>query len=98
MNPSWGWTAGSVISTADDLVVWAQAVVDGELLDPDMQARARGLVPANRSHPTRRLRLRLRHARAGGYGGYYGHAGLLGYNSQFLRNPRPTPRSSCSPA
>src|SRR5690606_30287498 len=37
-NPSWGWTAGSVISTADDLEVWAKAVVDGELLGPEMQA------------------------------------------------------------
>ena len=50
------------ISTADDVVVWAKAVVDGELLNPEMQARRHGLVPSNGSHPARRPRLRLRHA------------------------------------
>jgi D-alanyl-D-alanine carboxypeptidase len=43
-NPSIAWTAGSVISTADDLVVWAKALVDGELLDPEMQALRRASI------------------------------------------------------
>ena len=37
LNPSWAWTAGSVISTADDMLIWARALVDGALLDPAMQ-------------------------------------------------------------
>ena len=58
-NPSIGWTAGSVISTADDLVVWAKAVVDGELLDPEMQARGwhrsnRSIPPSPTARPTAR--------------------------------------------
>lgn len=85
-NPSWGWTAGSVISTADDLVVWAKAVVDGELLDPDMQTRReasyqpiRPAQPDGTAYGSGMLRA----------GGYYGHAGLLfGYNTQFLRDPQ----------
>jgi Beta-lactamase len=85
-NPSWGWTAGSVISTADDMVVWAKALVDGELLDADMQAqRLASFQPVDPAQPD---------GKAYGSGmvradGYYGHAGLIfGYNSQLLRNPQ----------
>jgi D-alanyl-D-alanine carboxypeptidase len=31
-NPSWGWTAGSAISTLHDLKVWAKALATGRLL------------------------------------------------------------------
>ena len=84
-NPSWGWTAGSVISTVDDLAVWAKAVVDGELLGADMHARRMASYqPVDPARPDSILygsgMLRA--------GDYSGHAGLLfGYNSQFLRNP-----------
>jgi D-alanyl-D-alanine carboxypeptidase len=38
-NPSWGWTAGSMISNLDDLLVWGQALVTGEgILSSEMQA------------------------------------------------------------
>lgn len=85
-NPSWGWTAGSVISTADDVAVWARAVIDGELLNADMQAvRMASFQAMDPAHPD-----------AGTYGSgmlhfgsYYGHAGLIfGYNTQFLRDPQ----------
>jgi len=84
-NPSWGWTAGSVISTADDLVAWARAVADGELLGADMQAqRDASLQPMDATQPDGVVygsgMLRA--------GSYYGHAGLIfGYSSQFLRDP-----------
>ncbi len=39
VNPSWAWAAGAGISTADDLVTWVQALVGGQLLNPDLQAR-----------------------------------------------------------
>jgi D-alanyl-D-alanine carboxypeptidase len=84
-NPSWGWTAGSVISTADDVATWAEAVVDGRLLSAEMQERRMASYqPVDPSKPE---------GVAYGYGmmtgdGFYGHAGLIfGYNSQFLRNP-----------
>ncbi|MFE9452075.1 serine hydrolase domain-containing protein [Streptomyces sp. NPDC006739] len=32
-NPSWGWAAGAMISTLDDLRVWARTVATGELPD-----------------------------------------------------------------
>ncbi|MEU1008744.1 serine hydrolase domain-containing protein [Streptomyces sp. NPDC005890] len=32
-NPSWGWAAGAMFSTLDDLRIWAPAVATGELPD-----------------------------------------------------------------
>ena len=37
MNPSWGWAAGSGISTAVDLAAWAEALGGGKVLGPDLQ-------------------------------------------------------------
>jgi D-alanyl-D-alanine carboxypeptidase len=39
-SPSWTWAAGSAISTANDLARYVEALVDGTLLDAEMQ-RAR---------------------------------------------------------
>ena len=84
-NPSIAWTAGSVISTADDLVVWARASVDGELLDPEMQAkRLASIQPIDPAQPD-----------GAAYGSgmirgssYFGHAGQIwGYESQVIRDP-----------
>ncbi len=36
-NPSWGWTAGSVISTLHDVNIWAKALATGTLLSPASQ-------------------------------------------------------------
>ncbi len=38
-NPSWGWTAGGMISTVDDMLVYGRALGTGEgLLPPEQQA------------------------------------------------------------
>lgn len=37
VNPSWGWTAGSAISTAHDLTIWVKALATGKPLNPAMQ-------------------------------------------------------------
>jgi D-alanyl-D-alanine carboxypeptidase len=36
-NPSWAWTAGGAISTADDLAIYVKAMVGGGLLDEATQ-------------------------------------------------------------
>ena len=36
-DPSWGWAAGSVISTASDLLTYAGALAGGTLINPTMQ-------------------------------------------------------------
>jgi D-alanyl-D-alanine carboxypeptidase len=38
-NPSWGWAAGAIISTLDDMRIWAPALATGKLLTPQMQAQ-----------------------------------------------------------
>ncbi len=72
-NPSWGWTAGALISTGADMLTYARALGTGQgLLDADTQLERLSSFPG-----------------AGGYGlawgcskGWVGHAGELpGYNS-----------------
>jgi D-alanyl-D-alanine carboxypeptidase len=36
-NPSWAWAAGAMISTLQDMHIWAPALVNGKLLAPEMQ-------------------------------------------------------------
>jgi CubicO group peptidase (beta-lactamase class C family) len=78
-NPSWAWSAGAGISTADDLVKYAQALVGGGLLGPEMQkTRMESVKPVDQKNP-----------QSAGYGlalaqfgPLYGHTGELpGYNT-----------------
>lgn len=51
-NPSPGWTAGSAISTAEDMAVYTRKLVAGGLLDEDMQQRRLdSLQPVNPARP-----------------------------------------------
>ncbi len=77
-NPSWGWSAGAGVSTANDLVVIAKAIVGGGLLNDTMQAARlaslREIVP-----PQPGLRYGWGLAQ---FGPLYGHTGELpGYNT-----------------
>lgn len=38
-SSSWAWAAGGVTSTAEDLMVWAEALASGELLSEEMHQR-----------------------------------------------------------
>lgn len=38
-NPSWAWAAGAMISTLEDMHIWAPALATGKLLTPEMQAQ-----------------------------------------------------------
>jgi D-alanyl-D-alanine carboxypeptidase len=38
-DPSWGWAAGAMISTLDDLRTWGRALATGVLLSPGTQAQ-----------------------------------------------------------
>jgi D-alanyl-D-alanine carboxypeptidase len=78
-NPSWTWAAGQGISTANDLATWVEAMVKGDLLDPETQRlRMDSVLPTDPTNPN-----------AAGYGyglaqmgPLFGHTGALpGYNS-----------------
>lgn len=45
-NASWGWAAGNMISTLEDLRVWVPALATGELLSPAMKAEQQEFLPS----------------------------------------------------
>jgi D-alanyl-D-alanine carboxypeptidase len=84
-NPSWAWTAGSAISTTEDLVRLVRALVGGGLLPPELQvqrlASVRPVDPADPASAGYGMAL----AR---FGPLYGHTGELpGYNSFLGHDP-----------
>lgn len=86
-NPSWGFSAGNMISTLDDLHRWAIALATGRgIVSPEMQAireaSMNSTVPANSFE--RRYALGF-----GGFSGWIGHTGELpGFNTSILYDPR----------
>ena len=55
-NPSWGWAAGAMISTLDDMHIWAPALATGKLLTPQTQAAAAADCRSSRPAAAGRLR------------------------------------------
>jgi D-alanyl-D-alanine carboxypeptidase len=45
-NPSWGWASGNMISTLDDLRVWARDLAIGKLISPAMKRERDQFLPA----------------------------------------------------
>jgi D-alanyl-D-alanine carboxypeptidase len=83
-NPSWAWAAGAVISTAGDLADWVDALVDGDVLDAEMQqTRMDSLGPTGDQADAPRYGYALAEM-----GPFLGHTGELpGYNSFMGREP-----------
>jgi D-alanyl-D-alanine carboxypeptidase len=76
-NPSWGWAAGAMISTLDDMHTWAPAVATGKLLSPAMQAQRLQTVNAEGLPPRDGYGLGIFNL-----GGWIGHNGSLpGYQT-----------------
>jgi D-alanyl-D-alanine carboxypeptidase len=77
-NPSWAWSAGAGISTADNLVTYLQALVGGGLLSGEMQkTRLESIRPIDPAHAELGYGLALAK-----FGPLYGHTGELpGYNT-----------------
>ena len=83
IDMSWDWTAGAMISTLDDLKVWAKAFAEGELLSGEMHEEQLTFV----DFPKGRGEMKC------GLGTYYefgflGHDGAdLGYQSDMMYYP-----------
>ena len=45
-NMSWGWGAGNMISTLDDMRVWARVLATGKLISPAMKVAQQQFLPA----------------------------------------------------
>jgi D-alanyl-D-alanine carboxypeptidase len=45
-NPSWGWASGNMISTLDDMRVWARDLAIGKLISPAMKRERDQFLPA----------------------------------------------------
>ena len=45
-NPSWGWAAGAMVSTLDDLRVWTRDLALGKLISPAMKRAQHQFLPA----------------------------------------------------
>ena len=45
-NLSWGWAAGNMISTLDDMRVWARDLAMGKLISPAMKRERHQFLPA----------------------------------------------------
>src|SRR3954452_16621551 len=83
-NPSWGWAAGAMISTLEDLRVWGRAVATGTLLSPATQAQRLQTVPPPDSAPGFGYGLGIFTAE-----GWIGHNGSIpGYQSLTLYLPQ----------
>jgi len=83
IDMSWDWTAGAMISTLDDLKIWAKVFTEGELLSDEMHEEQLTLV----DFPKGRGQIKY------GLGTYYefgflGHDGAdLGYQSDMMYYP-----------
>lgn len=80
---SWTWAVGSLVSTFEDLTIWARAVGSGELLSAEMHAERLVQVELPPNTPE--------HAYAFGIGnnfGWWGHGGSIpGYNTSAYYRP-----------
>ena len=79
-NPSWGWTAGSAISTLHDLKLWAKALATGQLLSAATQQERLSWVNVGISWLGKPVRYGLG---VMDFGGFIGHNGaIFGFQSR----------------
>ena len=83
-NPSWGWAAGAMISTLDDMRIWAAALATGKLLTPEMQQQRLQTVGSPGMPPQDGYGLGIFNL-----GGWIGHNGSLpGYQTVVVYLPQ----------
>jgi D-alanyl-D-alanine carboxypeptidase len=83
-NPSWGWGVGNMISTLDDMRIWARALADGELLTPETQRQRLDTIVSMNAEKTALYGLGLFND-----GGWIGHTGVIfGYQTGVFYLPQ----------
>ncbi|ATL29490.1 serine hydrolase domain-containing protein [Streptomyces formicae] len=82
-DPSWGWSAGQMVSTNSDLNRFAAAILDGSLLSDTQLAQMRTTVSAEYFGPGARYGLGLVSKPLSCGGVYWGHGGsMTGYETR----------------
>ena len=91
-NPSWAWTAGGVISRADEVADFVEAMVSGRLLnDTTRQWRLANMKPTDPSDPGGISKLGFGTYGFGieGAGPMYGHPGnIVGFSGVAAHDPK----------
>jgi D-alanyl-D-alanine carboxypeptidase len=83
-DPTWAWAAGAMISTLDDMRIWAPALATGKLLTPQMQEQRLQTVGSPGMPPQDGYGLGIFNL-----GGWIGHNGSLpGYQSVVVYLPQ----------
>ena len=83
-DPSWAWAAGAMISTLDDMRIWAPALATGKLLTPEMQEQRLQTVGSPGMPPQDGYGLGIFNL-----GGWIGHNGSLpGYQAVVVYLPQ----------
>jgi len=83
-DPSWAWAAGAMISTLDDMRIWAPALATGKLLTPEMQEQRLQTVGSPGMPPQDGYGLGIFNL-----GGWIGHNGSLpGYQTVVVYLPQ----------
>ncbi len=89
-SPSWSWAAGGAVSTADDLMRWAEALGSGELLSDGMHRRWLDSVePMDPQNPVNGAQygLAIEQARFGANRLYLHEGELPGFNTIVATDP-----------
>ena len=83
-NPSWAWAAGNMISTLDDMRIWAPALATGALLTPETQRQRLDFTVPMNAQESAFYGLGVFNA-----GGWIGHSGsIFGYQTVALYLPQ----------
>jgi D-alanyl-D-alanine carboxypeptidase len=78
-NPSWGYTAGAMISTPEDMKKWVRHLADGDLLSENMKAELFNFGSNNYGFCVESINYKNDH--------WIGHPGVIpGYNTQVWYN------------
>lgn len=82
-SPSWASAAGAMVSTLDDMRIWADALATGKLLSPEMQKQRLQTLPMSPLPDDIRYGLGIFDSR-----GWLGHGGSIGgYQTMIIHSP-----------
>lgn len=88
-SASWSWAAGGVVSNAEDLAIWIEALAEGKLFTPEYYQRWKNSpVPSDETNPNVKYGYGFMTIE-NDFGLFYFHSGELpGFNSYMIYHPK----------